>query len=160
MVFVFVLTGCKPTEKNYQAAYEAARKKKMAEAAEDPDMVLPAGALQKLDAPRKVDVGDEKLNIKHVFIKYAGKDEAPLIKRYNAAVSRYKMPTNAIAQTEDLKARKLDAFPVEGSDGFFYVIGGSFDTLEEVAEFAKKYKKSYKPSQMIGLDGELLIIEK
>ncbi len=155
-----LLIGCKPTEKNYQAAYEVAQNKKKAEAATDPDMALPATGLQRLDAPRTVEVDGENLNVKHIFIKYAGKGEAPLIDRYNVAVAKYKMPTNALAQTEDLVAAKYNAFPVEGNDGYFYVIGGSFPTLSEAALFVKTYKKTHQPSQLVGMDGEPLVIEK
>ncbi len=155
-----LLVGCKPTEKNYQAAYEAAQNKKKAEAAADPDMALPATGLKRLDAPRTMDVDGETLNVKHIFIKYAGKEAVPVIERYNVAVAKFKMPTNALALTEDLVAQKYKAFPVEGNDGNFYVIGATFGNLNEVAAFVKEYKKSHKPSQLVGLEGEPLIIEK
>lgn len=151
--------SCKPTEKNYQAAYDVAQKKKKVETT-DADMVLPAGGLQRLDAPRTVEVAGEKLNVKHIFIKYAGKGESPVIERYNVAVAKYKMPTNAIAQTEDLIARKYTAFPVEGNDGYYYVIAATAPTLEEAASFITSYKKSNAPEQLVGLDGEPLVIEK
>ncbi len=155
-----LLIGCKPTEKNYQAAYEVAQNKKKAEAAADPDMALPATGLQRLDAPRTVEVDGENLNVKHIFIKYAGKDEAPAMEKYNVAVGKYKMPTNALAQSEDLVTAKYNAFPVEGNDGYFYVIGGTFENLNDVAAFVKAYKKSHASSQLVGLDGEPLVIEK
>lgn len=152
--------GCKPTEKNYQAAYEVAQNKKKAEGAPDPDMVLPATGLKRLDAPRTLEVDGENLNVKHIFIKYAGQGEAPVIERYNVAVGKFKMPTNALALTEDLVANKYNAFPVEGNDGYFYVIGGSFENLNEVATFVKEYNARHQPSQLVGLDGEALVIEK
>lgn len=151
--------GCKPTEKNYQAAYEAAQNKKKTEAI-DNDMVLPAGGLQRLDAPRSIEVDGEKLNVKHVFIKYAGDGEAPAMERYNVAVAKYKMPTNARAQSEDLRTRKYEAFPVEGNDGYFYVIGGTFPSLNQAVSFVREYKKNNGTEQLVGLEGEPLVIER
>lgn len=160
-VLLSLTVSCKPTEKNYQAAYDAARNKRTAEAAADADMVLPAGGvIQKLDAPLTKDVNGEKLRLRRFFIKYIGSGESPAINRYNVAVARYKMPTNVKAQTEDLVAAGYEAFPVEGTDGFYYVIAASLPNLEETADFVKKYKKSHKPSQFVGLEEDLLIIER
>lgn len=153
------LGACKPTEKNYQAAYEVAQKKKIAEKT-DSDMAIPAGGLQHLDAPFQKDVNGKKVNVKHIFIKFAGKGEKPEMRRYNVAVAKYKMSTNAMAQTEDLLGQSYNAFPVEGVDGNFYVIAASLPTIEEAAGFVTEYMKKYKPEQIVGLDGAPLIIEK
>ena len=155
-----LFVGCKPTEKNYQAAYQAAQNKRKADAAVDPDMAIPAKALQSFDAPRTKEVDGEQLRLKRFFIKYIGKGDAPEIGRLNVAVAKYKMPTNVIAQTEDLRASGLNAFPVEGSDGSFYVIAGSFPTYEEVSGFIKEYKKKHPASSVVGLDGEPLVSER
>lgn len=161
VILLMLPVACKPTEKNYQAAYDAARNKRRAEAASDRDMILPAGsAIQRLDAPLTKNVDGEELRIKRFFIRYIGSGETPLMSRYNVAVSRYKMPTNVKAQSEDLVAAGYNAFPVEGNDGFYYVIAATFPTLEETADFVKKYKKNHKPSQFIGLEEDLLIIER
>ena len=153
--------ACKPTEKNYQAAYDAARSKRTAEAAADADMVLPAGGvIQKLDAPLTKDVNGETLRLKRFFIRYIGSGDSPEIGRYNVAVARYKMPTNVKAQSEDLVAAGYGAFPVEGNDGFYYVIAATFPTLEETADFVKEYKKTHKSSEFVGLEENLLVIER
>ncbi len=160
VALLLLAASCKPTEKNYQAAYEAARNKRTAEAAPDPDMALPAGgAFQRLDAPQTKDVNGEKLRIKHFYIKYIGSGESPALGKYNVAVARYKMPTNVKAQAEDLVSAGYKAFPVEGADGFYYVIAAAFPSLEETAEFVGNYKKTHEPSQFVGLDDDLLIIE-
>ncbi len=155
-----MLAGCKPTEKNYQDAYLAAQNKKKAEAAADADMGLPANALQSLDGTRTKNIDGEQLRVKHLYIKYAGKGEAPAIERVNVAVAKYRMPTNAIAQTEDLENVGFKAFPAEASDGSFYVIAASFPTFEEAADFVKKYKKDHAPASFVGLDGAPLLIER
>lgn len=157
---LMLVPACKPTEKNYQSAYEVAQRKKQAEAAVDPDMVIPAGGLQSLDAPRTTEVGGEKLIVKRFPIKGIGDEQpAPTIGHYNVAVAKYKMPTNAKAQTEDLVAAGYDAFAVQGSDGYYYVVAAVSSTLEEAVPFVKAYKKSHKPEQLIGLEGDVLIIE-
>ena len=155
-----LLAGCKPTEKNYQAAYQVAQNKRKAERAADPDMALPANALQRMDGIRTKNVNGEELMMKRVFIKFVGKGEAPEIKKMNVAVAKYKMPTNAVAQTEDLVNNGLQAFPVESADGSFYVIAATFPTLEEAAEFVKSYKKNHDAASFVGLEGAPLIIER
>lgn len=161
MAVALMAVACKPTEKNYQAAYEAARNKRNAEKAPDADMALPAGGvLQQLDAPRTMNMNGEQLRIKRLFINYIGEGESPSIDRYNVAVARYKMPTNVKAQTRDLAAAGYEAFPVEGADGYYYAIATTLPTIEEAADFVKKYKDNHSPSQFVGLDEDLLIIER
>lgn len=151
--------GCKPTEKNYQAAYDVAQKRKQAEKS-DPDLNLPEKGLQRLDAPAQREVNGEKINVTHIFFKYIGKAEQPQIRAYNVAVAKYKMPTNVRAHAEDLAKQNYVSFPVEGSDGYFYVIAASLPTMEEAVSFMKEYMKKHTPEQLVGLDGSPLIIEK
>lgn len=155
---LLLLVGCKPTEKNYQAAYLAAQNKKQAEAAEDPDMALPANALQRLDAPRTKEIDGVTLLMRRFPVKVVGEGDY-IPGKYNVAVAKYKMPTNAKAQSEDLVVQKYPAFTVEGNDGYFYVIANKFDTLEETAAFVKEYKKKHASSTFVGLEGEPLIID-
>lgn len=57
LALIPIAAGCKPTEKNYKAAYDAALKKREA-AAVDADMMIPAGALQQIGGPQKRKIGD------------------------------------------------------------------------------------------------------
>ena len=155
---MLLLVGCKPTERNYQAAYEAAQQKRQKEGV-DPDMILPAGGLQRLDAPKQVEVDGEKVNVKRLWMKYVGEGEAPSRSRYSVAVSRYKMPTNAKAQAANLKASGLPAYPAEGSDAYFYVVAGDYPDLPAAASFAKEYASGHPASQIVGLEEGILIID-
>ena len=152
------LSGCKPTEKNYQAAYDAARQKKEKKAAADADIYIPASGLQSLSGDKRVEVDGNRVNLKRVYLKYIGEGEAPSRQKYNVAVSRYKMPTNVKAHVARLKADYPNAYPAQGSDGFFYVIADSFDNLDAAADFAGKFEAKNK-NGIVGLDEGILIIE-
>lgn len=148
--------GCKPTESNYKAAYDAAQKKRQAV---DADMVLPAGGLQSIDGPRKRVVDGDSLYVVKEHLKFTGGLEK-VMHRWNVAVSAYKMPTNCAAQVSELYTKGYKAFSVENAEGRFYVVAGAFDTLEEAAVFAREYRATHKPSEFIGLPGEPMIIER
>lgn len=45
------MVGCKPTEKNYQAAYDVAKKKRQASDALDAELGIPSGGLINTDGP-------------------------------------------------------------------------------------------------------------
>ncbi len=151
-------TACKPTEKNYKAAYDVAQQKRKAEAT-DPDMVLPAGGLQRLDAPRKQIIDGDSVYVITSRLKFTGGLENQMHK-WNVAVASYRMPTNCAAQVSDLFSKGYKSFSAESPDGNFYVIAASFDTLKEAAAFAKEYNVGKKPEVYVGLPGAPLIIEK
>lgn len=151
------LSGCKPTEKNYQAAYDVARQKKEKKAAADADIYIPATGLQSLEGDEKVTVNGSNANLKHIYLKYIGEGDAPARHRYNVAVARYKMPTNVKAHVQRLAADYPNAYPAQGNDGYFYVIADSFDSLEEAAGFIGSFESKNKNS-VVGLDDGILII--
>lgn len=154
-----VLAGCKPTESNYREAYDAAMQKKKASARED---VLPAGVkLQKVGAPAERKVDGENVKVINMRIKVADvKDTSVAPGRYNVAVAKYKLPTNAKAQTIDLRRDGVaGAFVARGADGAFYVIASVFPDINQAADFAKKYGESHPQETIVGLEDGIVIIE-
>lgn len=152
------LSGCKPTEKNYRAAYDAARQKKEKKAAADADIYIPATGLQSLSGDKRVEVNGATANLKRIYLKYIGDGDAPGRHKYNVAVSRYKMPTNVKAHVSRLSSDYPDAYPAQGSDGYYYVIADTFDDIEVAADFAGKFEAKNK-NGIVGLDEGILIIE-
>lgn len=152
------LSGCKPTEKNYQAAYDAARLKREKKAAADADIPIPASGLQSLTGEKKVELNGTTANLKQIHLKYIGEGDAPAIQRYNVAVARYKMPTNVRAHAKRLKDYYPGAIPTEGNDGYFYVVANAFDNLDQASEFIAKFLDKHKDS-VVGLDDGILIID-
>lgn len=150
-----VLPGCKPTEKNYKAAYDAALAKRQAEAS-DPDLNLPAEGYQSLDAPssRKIN-GKDYL---YQFLRLRPLDSNQELKAYNVAVAVYKMPTNCNSQVNDLRDAGYKAFGARSGDDRFFVFVDGFSTIEEAAESVDAYEKKNKDAVYVGLPENPVII--
>lgn len=155
---VAMLVGCKPTEKNYKEAYDAAIQKRNASAEEDAAMNIPGAVLLQVGGPsQKVVNGDtvyfmvERLR----FVDGLKGDRH----RYNVAVAAYKMQTNCAAQVSDLFAKGYKAFGARNAEEKFYVIAGSFDTLEEAVSFDKAFVKKEKKHVYSGLPSAPVVIE-
>ncbi len=151
-----VLTGCKPTEKNYKAAYDVALAKRQAEQ-NDPDMNLPVDGYQRLDAPKAMKVGDKEYD--YQFVRLKPLDDSVKMNPYNVAVSVFKMPTNCEAQVSDLKESGYDAFGARSGDDKYYVIVGSFTNLEAAAAAIDNYVKIHKDSVYVGLSDNPVIVQ-
>lgn len=150
--------GCKPTEKNYKAAYDAALQKREAAVAADADLGIPEGGLQQLDGPQRRVVNGDTVYLLVERIRFFDGEEHEMHK-YNVAVSGYKMKTNCAAQVSDLFTKGYKAFGARNAEGTFYVIAGSFDTLDEAAAFDKAFVGKEKKHVYSGLPGAPLIIE-
>ena len=152
------LGGCKPTEKNYKSAYDAAVSKRQASETLDTDLGIPAGRLQRDGAPavRVVD-GDSVLFIAE-HLKFVDGEEHEK-HRYNVAVGAYKMQTNCAAQVSDLFSKGYAAFGASNAAGMYYVIAGSFDNLQEAAAFDRIFRKKEVSHIYSGLPDAPVIIE-
>ena len=159
-VMVPVLCGCKPTEKNYRAAYDAALKKREMSVV---DPRAEGHRVISIDGPRTVNVGDRSYALITDFLKSAdgGKPLANPEARYRVAVGRYRMPTNARAQVDDLRSSgfKDAGLMLDGKDRY-YVIAAGFDSLDEAAACVKKLKEKFPATTFVGLDGDPLIVER
>ena len=154
-ILLFLLPSCKPTEKGYKAAYDAALGKREAVKA-DIDADLPEGALQSVDGPQLKEVDGKKVYVLNQRIKPVEEGKS-LPQNYNVAVGTYKMNTNSKAQAEALKEEGYDAFSAKDTEGMFYTIIGSFPTLSEAVEFSEKYR-SGEDRVYVGLPNAPVII--
>ena len=157
LALIPIAAGCKPTEKNYKAAYDAALKKREA-AAVDADMMIPAGALQQIGGPQKRKIGDVEVYMLVEPIRQIA-DSGVAMRRYNVAVASYKMQTNSSAQVADLVSQGYNAFEAENGDQKFYVISAAFDTPEDAAAFISQYKVKSPDASYVGLPDAPVIIE-
>lgn len=158
IICVIAAVGCKPTERNYKEAYDVALQKRNA-AATDPDMAIPAGGLKTTGGPLQKEIDGETVSFSAEHLKFEGGLEG-VMKKWNVAVAKYKMPTNCASQTSDLFSEGYKAFYVLNPEGYYYVIAGSFDSLEEAEKFVKEYSSRHKATTFVGLSGTPLIIEK
>ena len=152
--FVFLMS-CKPTEKGYKAAYDAALGKREAALA-DIDVNLPEGALQQVDGPQLKEIDGVKVYLLNQRIRPEEKG-MKLAGPYNVAIGTYKMDTNCKAQVAALKEEGFDAFAAKDIDGMYYTIAGSFPELSEAVKFYQKYQ-SGKDRVYIGLPKAPVII--
>lgn len=155
-LFLTVGTSCKPTEKGYQAAYDAAKNKREAAMEAMPVDNKVIGALQLIDGPTtKFYDGKEypymAVNLKPVDDQYSTKG------KYNVAVALFKMPTNSEALANDLKVLDYNSFVAQDGDDKYYVIAGSFENLSEAAQFYENLTKNYNRAY-VGLGESPLII--
>lgn len=155
LITLTALTGCKPTEKNYKSAYDAALGKREAAMA-DIDVNIPEGTLQQVDGPQLKEVDGVKVYLLNRRLKPEG-EGISLPARYNVAVGTYKMNTNCIAQSVALKEEGFQAFAAKDSEGEYYTIAGSFPTLTEAVTFYKKYEAG-KNRVYVGLPSAPVII--
>lgn len=149
------LTSCKPTEKNYKAAYDAALGKREAVKA-DIEENMAVGPLQQVDGPQLKVVDGVEVYLLNKIIKpdVEGKN---LTGQYNVAVGCYKMNTNCKAQAEALRQEGYDAFPAKDPEDMYYTIAGSFPDLAEAVKFYKEYQKN-KNRVYVGLPDAPIII--
>lgn len=154
---LFALPGCKPTEKNYKSAYDAALRKR--------ESVMPSQTddgtvIKAIDAPREVAVGGDRIGVKTQFLH----SEDPLVStqpRYVVVVGRYKMPTNARGQVADLKAGGFpQALVMTDGDKMYLAVADFAETLEEVGEKVASLRKKMKGIPFVGLYGDVLVIER
>ncbi|MDE6340857.1 MAG: hypothetical protein K2K93_00935, partial [Muribaculaceae bacterium] len=129
ILLALTFTSCKPTEKNYQAAYDAAKSKREQK---DPDDLLLTGGHRLLseEASNWKVIGSDSLQVEHLMIRPAEGYVWPQSGPYRLAVSLYKMNTNAKAAIKDLQNSRSSLTPViaETGKGRLYIIAGSAST--------------------------------
>lgn len=149
---LLILAGCKPTEKNYKAAYEIAQgKKDKAKAEEDPEE---AGMIR-VGQPRTQVVNGEEVG---VLNEYLSVDKGVERKSVNVVVAQLKMPTNAKSGAENLCKMGYKAFAAQGQGDRWFVVAGSFDTMQEGLDFIKKFRTRNPEYPYIGLSGAPIIV--
>lgn len=151
-LLLLVLTGCKPTEKNYRQAYDAAIAKRQQQA----EQSLPADGLILADAPRQINIGGKNYNVSNEGIKTA-EDEVQL-RKVCVAVAAFKMPTNAKAEAAALKKEGYPAVAAKTASDRWYVVASDFASVDEAAAFIEAFAKKHSSWPYIGLDGKALII--
>lgn len=153
------IVGCKPTEKNYKSAYDAAVNKRQASETLDSDLGIPGGKLQQVDGPATRVVNGDTVYVTVQHLKFIDGVEHEM-HRYNVAVCAYKMKTNSAALVSDLFSKGYQAFGVQNPEGMFYVIAGSFNTLDEAAAFDRSFRTKETQHVYSGLPSAPVIIEK
>ena len=150
---IFILVGCKPTEKNYKAAYDAAvakREKSNTEA------MLAADGLISDDGPVKKVIAGESLYV--VEERTVALDKEHKVRAYSVAVAEFKMQTNARSGAEYLISKGYDALVAKAIGDRYYVLAGSFDNQEEARDCYLRFVKEFPDYSYIGLPSSPVIV--
>lgn len=151
------MTACKPTEKNYRNAYEAAKSKREQK---DPDEALLTGGHRLLSeaASNWRVVGGDSLQLQHILLTptegYSWNGTGP----YRLAVAQFSMSTNAEAAIKDIKRGKLNPVVAKTGKGNLFIIAGSATTPDSLATTLQTFRSENPEFQFIGLEGEKPLI--
>lgn len=153
-----MLYSCKPTEKGYQQAYEAAKNKREHK---DPDEDLLTGGHKLLsdEASNWRVIAGDSLQLQHKFIKPVKGSQWPQSGPYRLAVALLKMTTNANSMLADLK-KGGSLSPVIATDGkdTYYIIAGSATYADSLGNVLTTFKRENPGFQYIGLTPEKPVI--
>lgn len=151
-VFILgILSGCKPTEKGYAQAYEAAKNKRT-EVDPEEDILTGGHKLLNEESTNWHVVDGDSLQIEHKFLKPYGGEKWPQSGPYRLAVAMLKMTTNAKSMLTDMK-EKSTLKPVIATDGkdTYYIIAGSASYVDSLSNVMHTFKKENKGFQYLGL---------
>lgn len=129
LLLVITVAGCKTSEANYRAAYEKAVSAR--DEASDEDSLY--GNSRRNMNVRKVAGANGDVEVRLQIVKLTpeggGKDEN--IRRYNVVAAQFKQRFNAISLRDRVAEKWPDAFVVETSDSYFYVVVSSQSKLDD-----------------------------
>ncbi|MDE5841100.1 MAG: hypothetical protein K2H49_09290 [Muribaculaceae bacterium] len=151
LLLLICIVACKPTEKGYREAYDAAKSKREQK---DPDEDLLTGGHRLLSEEAtnwRVLAGDS-LQLQHMLLKPAEGEVWQQSGPYRLAVAMFKMTTNANSMLSDLK-KKGSLKPVIATDGKdrYYIIAGSATYADSLGYVLNTFRKENPGFQYIGL---------
>lgn len=148
--------GCKPTEKNYKAAYDAALAKRQTKI--DADLGVPEEGLIVEGAPVRRTFDDTQ--VWYLVTSIGALDEGSLPPgRFNVATGAFKMPVNALDQARTLRGRGYESLAVRGENDLFYTVVSTEDSISGAVAFYKEFIDRNPEFTYVGLPS-LTIIEK
>lgn len=136
-VAALAFTGCKTTEANYKAAYEAAKQKN------EETRGIEGTVYEKIRneaIESRLIVKNDSIPMSTVQVKIARQTASPdSVKRYSLVVNQFKQVFNATSQMNRLRSEGYpEAFLLETAEPLYYVVASSFDSPEEASAAYKK----------------------
>lgn len=151
---VVALAGCKPTEKGYRQAYDAAKAKREAAVREQ---MLPAEGLQSLDGPQLRVMDGDSVYVLRERLRTEDSKHAP--KPWLLGVGVYKMNTNAKANAANLQAEGYtDAAAMRGSEGKWYTVAAMAGTLDSLRVIGADFRRRHPEYPYVGLPAAPVLI--
>lgn len=154
ILITLLFVGCKPTEKGYQAAYDAAKNKREAAAREQ---MLPAQGLQSDDGPQLRVVDGDSIYVLRAIMRTEDSKRAPA--PWLLAVGVYRMSTNAKANAQRLQqAGYPRAVWLKGPENKWYTISDYARSLDSLKTMSRRFKNTHSDYPYIGLPASPVII--
>ena len=154
ILITLLFVGCKPTEKGYQAAYDAAKNKREAAAREQ---MLPAQGLQSDDVPQLRVVNGDSIYVLRAIMRTEDSRRAP--KPWLLAVGVYRMSTNAKANALNLRQSGYpQATWLKGPENKWYTISDGAETLDSLKVMSRLFKDTHPDYPYVGLPASPVII--
>lgn len=149
-----MLVGCKPTENNYQAAYDAAVAKRQEAAKEQ---MRPATGLLSDDGPQLRIVDGDSIYVLREMVRSIEGKRVPA--KWLVAVGVYKMDTNAKASANALRSEGFpDAFAAKAAGDKHYTVAATTSTLDSARIVSKVFEEAFPEYPYIGLPGAPVLI--
>lgn len=153
---IALLAGCKPTEKNYQKAYDKAHEAAERKAAEE--KVSLSDLIETEHMGRFEIIGKDSVLVLNELTKPYGTTLTPDGRKHGVAIAKFKMPGNAKRNVSDISGDYPEAFvATDGRENYFVVIN-RVAPLEETAECIKGFRLTHPDYPYIGLWGSPVVI--
>lgn len=152
-----LFAGCKPTEKNYKAAYDAAMIHKENSLA-DRGVTVPLQGDASI-ALRKV--GSDSIWVSHSRFSIDNPDSDGQIAapgRYGVAVASFRMPTNARAMSSDLRKKGYKSVAATDGREKWVVVADFYSSLEEAAAGIREFQKRNPQYIYVGQPAPVVVL--
>ncbi len=158
VLIIVSLTGCKPTENNYKAAYDAALAKR--ESADADRQAMAEGhQILTLDGPQKREIDGAEVYVETRRVRPEGEWAPSSRPRYMVGVGVYRMGANAKALAERLRSEGYDAFLGRDSDDRLWVVIPAGTHIKEAAAICSEFERKHKDLPWTGLPGAPVVID-
>lgn len=149
-----IFVGCKPTENNYRAAYDAALAKRQ-QAAEE--QMRPATGLLSDDGPQMRVIDGDTLYVTRERLRLADGSEPQ--GKWAVAVGMFKMDTNAKAAASAVRDKGFTgATHVKTTGGRYYSVSALTESLDSAAAAAREFRRAFPGYPFVGLPGAPVLI--
>ena len=149
------MIGCKPTEKNYQEAYDLAIQKKT-----EALTSVNGGMLDAMDGTHKQVVGNDTIFVVSGSFKTheASGDTTVLRGKIGIAVSKYGMDTNAKRHASDMSEKYPGAFVATDGKKSYYVVVERCANIQEAVPAIHKFEEDNPSFHYIALPSPCAIL--
>lgn len=153
---ILLLTACKPTEKNYQSAYEKAHEAAVKKS-ELENTSVTGNRLESIDGARREVVGQDTVVVGRQLVKPFESEETASEGRVGIAIAKYKMPTNARRHLQDVKKEYPEALVATDGQDNYYVMIKRVASLDEAVDPIRVYELKHPDFPYMGLEGSPVV---